>query len=47
MTGDSNRFRLELESIEQQGLYKRERVITTPQGVEIATREAGEVRARS
>jgi glycine C-acetyltransferase len=43
MTGDSNRFRLELESIEQQGLYKRERVITTPQGVEIATREAGEV----
>jgi len=43
MTSDSNRFRLELESIEQQGLYKRERVITTPQGVEIATREAGEV----
>ncbi|MGD8673170.1 MAG: glycine C-acetyltransferase [Thiogranum sp.] len=43
MTGDSNRFRLELESIEQQGLYKRERVITTPQGVVIATREAGEV----
>jgi glycine C-acetyltransferase len=33
----------ELEAIEQQGLYKRERVITTPQGVEIATREAGEV----
>jgi len=43
MTGDLNRFRLELESIEQQGFYKRERVITTPQGVEIATREAGEV----
>jgi len=43
MTGDSNRFRRELESIEQQGLYKRERVITTPQGVEIATREAGAV----
>ncbi|MFZ0470771.1 MAG: glycine C-acetyltransferase [Thiogranum sp.] len=43
MTSHSNRFRLELESIEQQGLYKRERVITTPQGVEIATREAGEV----
>ncbi len=43
MTSHSNRFRQELESIEQQGLYKRERVITTPQGVEIATREAGEV----
>ncbi|MCG6864959.1 MAG: glycine C-acetyltransferase [Thiogranum sp.] len=43
MTNHSNRFRLEVESIEQQGLYKRERVITTPQGVEIATREAGEV----
>jgi glycine C-acetyltransferase len=43
MTNHSNRFRLEVKSIEQQGLYKRERVITTPQGVEIATREAGEV----
>jgi glycine C-acetyltransferase len=39
----SRRFRSEVETIEQQGLYKRERVITTPQGVEIATREAGEV----
>jgi len=43
MTSHSNRFQSELEAIEQQGLYKRERVITTPQGVEIATREAGEV----
>jgi glycine C-acetyltransferase len=37
------RFRAELQAIEQQGLYKRERIITTPQGVAIATREAGEV----
>jgi glycine C-acetyltransferase len=43
MTSDSNRFSAELQAIEQQGLYKRERIITTPQGVEIATREAGEV----
>jgi len=43
MTDDSTRFQAELASIEQQGLYKRERIITTPQGVEIATREAGQV----
>lgn len=43
MTSHSDRFLTELEAIEQQGLYKRERVITTPQGVEIATREAGQV----
>jgi glycine C-acetyltransferase len=43
MTDDSKRFRAELAAIEEQGLYKRERIITTPQGVEIATREAGEV----
>jgi glycine C-acetyltransferase len=43
MTSPSDRFSAELEVIEQQGLYKRERVITTPQGVEIATREVGEV----
>lgn len=43
MTDHANRFQAELEAIEQQGLYKRERVIITPQGVEIATREAGEV----
>jgi glycine C-acetyltransferase len=43
MSTPQNRFRTELEAIEQQGLYKRERVITTPQGVTIATREAGEV----
>jgi glycine C-acetyltransferase len=43
MTTPTRRFQAELESIEQQGLYKHERVITTPQGVEITTREAGEV----
>jgi glycine C-acetyltransferase len=43
MTTPTRRFQAELKSIEQQGLYKHERVITTPQGVEITTREAGEV----
>jgi glycine C-acetyltransferase len=43
MNGAQDHIRAELEAIEQQGLYKRERVITTPQGVAIATREAGEV----
>ena len=43
MNNPTNRFRAELQAIEQQGLYKRERIITGPQGVEITTREAGEV----
>ena len=43
MSTPDKRFRDELQAIEEQGLYKRERVITTPQGVTIATREAGEV----
>jgi glycine C-acetyltransferase len=43
MTIDRKRFPAELAAIEAQGLFKRERIITTPQGVEIATREAGEV----
>ncbi|TVQ30138.1 MAG: glycine C-acetyltransferase [Wenzhouxiangella sp.] len=38
-----NRLRAELEQIETDGLYKRERAITTPQRVEIQTREGGEV----
>lgn len=33
----------ELTKIESDGLYKKERIITTPQGVEITTQEAGEV----
>ncbi|MDP6684438.1 MAG: glycine C-acetyltransferase [Candidatus Marinimicrobia bacterium] len=32
-----------LKSIEEDGLYKKERTITTPQGVSIKTREGGEV----
>jgi glycine C-acetyltransferase len=37
------RLRSELGEIEADGLYKRERAITTPQRVEIRTREGGEV----
>jgi len=33
----------ELESIKEAGLYKKERVITTPQGAEIETKEGGKV----
>jgi glycine C-acetyltransferase len=33
----------ELESIKEQGLFKRERIITTPQGAEINTLEGGDV----
>jgi glycine C-acetyltransferase len=36
-------FRAALERIRSEGLYKEERVLTTPQGVEIATRERGAV----
>ena len=43
MTKLSQRYTEELNLIRKQGLYKEERVITTPQGVEIETREAGEV----
>ena len=39
----SQRYSDELKSIHEQGLYKDERVITTPQGVVINTRQAGEV----
>jgi len=39
----SQRYSDELKSIREQGLYKDERVITTPQGVVINTRQAGEV----
>lgn len=43
MTGVQPHFHTELEYIKDEGLYKAERIITTPQGVEIATREAGTV----
>jgi len=36
-------YQRKLEEIRQEGLYKTERVITTPQGVEIRTEGAGEV----
>ncbi len=37
------RFENELKTIRDEGLFKQERVITTPQGVTIKTEEAGEV----
>ena len=36
-------FRAEVESLRSEGLYKRERVITSPQGAIVDTREAGRV----
>lgn len=33
----------ELAAIEEQGLYKRERIITTPQAAHISTVEGGDV----
>jgi glycine C-acetyltransferase len=43
MTHAQSRFQVEVETIRSEGLYKAERVITSPQGVEVATREAGTV----
>jgi glycine C-acetyltransferase len=43
MNERTRRFAEELVAIREQGLYKQERVITTPQGVDISTQEAGEV----
>ncbi len=43
MSQAQERFQSELEAIRREGLYKAERVITTPQGVEISTQEAGPV----
>jgi len=43
MTSTEGRFQAELAAIKEQGLFKRERVITGPQGVKIATHEAGTV----
>lgn len=43
MTHAQSRFEAEVETIRSEGLYKAERVITSPQGVEVATREAGTV----
>jgi len=43
MTKPENIFSAKLTEIKAEGLYKKERTITTPQGVTIATREGGEV----
>jgi glycine C-acetyltransferase len=43
MSKPNQRFAAELNYLREQGLYKDERVITTPQGVVIKTRQAGEV----
>jgi len=43
MVNTSNRFSSELNAIDQQGLYKRERIITSAQSVEISTQEAENV----
>ncbi len=43
MNKPENFFSAKLAEIKAEGLYKKERIITTPQGVTIATREGGEV----
>jgi len=43
MTYRENRFENELKGIREEGLFKAERIITTPQGVEIGTTERKEV----
>ena len=43
MNKPENIFSAKLAEIKAEGLYKKERTITTPQGVIIATREGGEV----
>lgn len=43
MNRPEEQYQLTLEEIRQDGLYKTERIITTPQGVEIRAEGAGEV----
>jgi glycine C-acetyltransferase len=43
MTPADERFHAEVESLRGEGLYKHERVIASPQGVVVNTREAGRV----
>jgi glycine C-acetyltransferase len=43
MSHFEQRFQEELETIKNEGLFKDERIITTPQGVHITTAQAGEV----
>lgn len=43
MSHPDGHYQRKLDEIRQEGLYKTERIITTPQGVEIRTDNAGEV----
>ena len=43
MTQTEPRFKAELDSLTNQGLYKQERIIATPQGVEITTQDGRQV----
>ncbi len=43
MTRLTERYQQELAAIQREGLYKTERIITTPQGAAIKTAQAGEV----
>ena len=43
MNNSKQIFKDTLSQIESEGLYKKERTITTPQGVTIHTKEGGEV----
>lgn len=43
MSVSTDRFQNEVQNIRNEGLYKTERIITTPQGAQIQTEQAGEV----
>ena len=43
MSNSATHYKQTLRNIDEEGLYKRERTITTPQGVAIRTKEGGEV----
>ena len=43
MNHSKSYFQQTLEDIKEEGLYKNERTIMTPQGVSIKTKEGGEV----
>ena len=43
MNNSATHYKQTLRNIDEDGLYKRERIITTPQGVAIRTKEGGEV----
>ena len=43
MNNSATHYKQTLRNIDEDGLYKKERTITTPQGVAIRTEEGGEV----